>query len=214
MSDDQKNSHEQKAPVHDELSVAEAPLKWTLNLKDLPNQGITGEKRADEAELRALTKMLNDEHELDVKSLVCSYDVKPSTITADKDVGGCLIEGCLGHFELQAALRQTCIVSLERIDTQVVEKFVQTFSSKGGHRPSVMSAEEEFVDPLAAEPPMKMIKGKVELGPLIYQYLSMAIDANPRKQGAQFEGESALGDDEKLQQPSPFVVLKNFKHKK
>ena len=207
-------SDDKTSPMHEELSVEEAPIKWSLNLKDLPSGGITGEKRFDPAELQALTNMLNDEHELDVKSFTCTYDVRPSTINADKDVGRCLIEGCLGHFELQAELRQTCVITLERIDTLVVEKFDQTFSSKGGHRPSLMPNEQEIDDLFASEPPLKLIKGIVELGPLVYQYLSMAIDANPRKQGAEFEEERVHGNGESEKRPSPFVVLENFKYKK
>ena len=207
-------SDDKISPMHEELSVDEAPIKWALNLKDLPSGGITGEKHFDPAELQALTDMLNDEHELDVKSFVCTYDVRPSTISADKDVGRCLIEGCLGHFELKAELRQTCVITLERIDTLVVENFDQTFSSKGGHRPSLMPNEQEIDDLFASEPPLKLIKGKVELGPLVYQYLSMAIDANPRKQGAEFEEEPAHENGVSEKRPSPFVVLENFKHKK
>ena len=207
-------SEDKPAPVEGELSVEEAPIKWKLNLKDLPDEGITGEKRADKGELLALTKMLNDEHELDVISLVCTYDVKPSTITAQKDVGGCVIEGCRGHFELKAQLHQTCVVTLERIDTLVVEEFTQTFSSKGGHRPVVIAGEDVIEDPFADEPPMKLLKGKVQLGPLIYQYLSMAIDANPRKPGAEFAEDLAKGEDVSDKRPSPFVVLENFRHKK
>ncbi len=200
--------------LHEELSVEEAPIKWALNLKDLPSEGIAGEKRSDPAELQALTDMLNDEHELDVKSFTCTYDVRPTTISADKDVGRCLIEGCLGHFELKAELRQTCVITLERIDTLVVEKFDQTFSSKGGHRPSLMPDEQGVDDLFSHEPPLKLIKGKVELGPLVYQYLSMAIDANPRKQGAQFGEQPAHGNEVSEKRPSPFGVLENFKHKK
>ncbi len=207
-------SDDKISPMHEELSVDEAPIKWSLNLRDLPDEGITGEKRSDRAELQALTDMLNDEHELDVESFVCTYDVRPSTISADKDVGRCLIEGCLGHFELKAELRQTCVITLERIETLVVEKFDQTFSSKGGHRPSLMPSEQEIDDLYANEPPLKLIKGKVELGPLVYQYLSMAIDTNPRKQGAQFEEEPAPDNGASEKRPSPFVVLENFKHKK
>ncbi|MCP4933460.1 MAG: DUF177 domain-containing protein [bacterium] len=202
------------SPLHGELGVDETPIKWSLNLKDLLSEGITGKKCSDRAELQALTDMLNDEHDLEVTSLICTYDVRPSTISADKDVGRCLIDGCLGHFELKAKLRQTCVITLERIDTLVEEKFTQSFSSKGGHRPSLMPDSEEIEDLFAQEPPLKLIKGKVELGPLVYQYLSLAIDANPRKQGAQFDGEPADGNEASEKRPSPFVVLENFKHKK
>ena len=203
-----------KDPLNDELTVEEAPIKWVLNLRDLPQEGIRGDKHANEEELQALTKLLNDEFELEVISFVCTYHVKPGTLKAGKDVGRCLIEGCRGHFEITAKLRQTCVVSLERIDTLVEERFDQEFSSKGGHRPTVVSLDEDGEDLFADEPPMKIIKGKVELGPLVYQYLSMAIDGNPRKSGAQFEEKRVNGDVGDEKPLSPFNVLEQFKHKK
>ena len=140
--------------------------------------------------------------------------IKPDTLKAGKDVGGCLIEGCRGHFEITAKLLQTCVVSLEQIETVVVERFDQEFSSKGGHRPTLVSIDQASEDPFADEPPMKIIKGKTQLGPLVYQYLSMAIDANPRKPGTEFEEKRANGDEVEEKPPSPFNVLEQFKHKK
>jgi len=201
-------------PLRDELPVEEAPLSWSLSLNDLPQEGIEGEMRANSNELLALTKMLNDEHELEVKSFVCSYHVRPGTVAADKDVGGCLIQGCKGQFEIRAELRQTCVVTLERIETQLVESFEQEFSTKGGQRPTVIAIEGEGEDPFATEPPMKLIKGKAQLGPLVYQYLSMAIDTNPRKPGAEFEEKQARGSEIDDKPPSPFMVLKNIRPKK
>ena len=60
-----------------ELSFDEAPVKWLLNANDLPCDGKAGTIVADADELQALTKLLNDEHDLEVKSFSCTYELMP-----------------------------------------------------------------------------------------------------------------------------------------
>ena len=205
---------ETEKQIPSELSLEEAPIKWILNLNDLPDQGVRGEKRADEDELRLLTQMLKDEHDLEVKFLSCSYEVLLEKSAPQKNTGGKSRDSFRGHFRLNAELKQTCIVTLERIDTFLEEEFSQVFSNFG--RPSVkMNSEvDEIEDPFAEEPPIRLDKGKIILGPLVYQYLSMAIDPNPRKEGALFKEETGSGEGQKSKQASPFVVLEKYRQKK
>ena len=191
-----------------ELSFEESPIKWVLNLNDLPDEGRSGELRAHEDELLALTQMLRDEDELEVRSLTCHYHIVPKKLAAQNNV-----EGFEGHFSLRADLQQTCVITLERIGTVVEDEFLQAFTSKGGHYRKTV-AEGESDDPFAEEPALPLRKGRAQIGPLVYQYFSMAIDRNPRKPGILFEDEhkGVVQADERP--ASPFHILKPYKSDK
>lgn len=192
-----------------ELTHEQSPIKWVLHLNDVSDDGMIGEKNADADELRLLTELLNDEHNLNVNSFRCTYEIKPQKMATQKN-----IEGYRGYFTLKAELRQTCVVTLEPIDTVVIEEFFQDFTSGGGASSRVAAQADELDDPFAEEPPMRLLKGRAQIGPLAYQYLSMAIDVNPRKQGVNFEGEADSSPEAGDRPPSPFVVLEKYKHNK
>ncbi len=194
--------------IEGELPFEEAPIKWILNLNDLSNEGRRGEFQAQEDELSALTKMLKDEDEVEVRSLTCRYHVVPTKLAARNN-----IEGYEGHFYLRADLQQTCVITLERIGTVVEDEFTQTFTSKGGVLRKT-EAVEELEDPFAQDPPLPLLKGRAQIGPLVYQYFAMAIDRNPRKPGVQFEGEQIEFPQDRDVPPSPFNILKDLKSEK
>lgn len=197
-----------------ELSLEEAPIKWVLHLKELPDHGLRGEKRADEDELRLLTQMLGNEHDVEVKFLSCSYEIMPVKAAPQKNSSGKSGEDFRGEFRLSAELKQACVVTLEYIDTFLDEEFSQVFTNSG--RPSAKKNGEvdEIEDPFAEDPPIRLDKGKIVMGPLVYQYLSMAIDPNPRKEGAQFEEKAGSGEEQNDEPTSPFVVLEKYRQEK
>ena len=55
--------------------------------------------------------------------------------------------------------------------------------------------EEQNSDFQEEDPPIIIDNGRIELGPFLYQYLSLAIDPNPRKAGASFGEKEAESDD-------------------
>jgi hypothetical protein len=87
---------------------------------------------------------------------------------------------------VNARVCQTCVVSLEPIESEVAEpvdlKFVPAPAGGGKAAP-----ESERKGPLGdAEPPEPLVGGKVDLGALATEFLILAIDPYPRKAGAQF----------------------------
>ncbi len=213
--------------LSEELSLEEAPLKWVLNINDLPENGLAGEMRAGPEELRLLTRMLEGEDGqegdggLEVRFLSCRYEISARGKASAGTLPGRAGEEFRGIFRLCAELKQTCVVTLDPVDTFVDEEFSQIFTNAGRSSARTSLLSEEIEDPFADDPPVKMDKGKIALGPLVWQYLSMAVDPNPRKAGAEFS-KTALSDaalfegsgteDGEKKTASPFVVLKNFRH--
>lgn len=184
----------------DEPLEPEATLDWSVRLNEVPAHGLRGERHADEQELRHLTGLLDGTEGLEVRALHCHYELVPGEIEGYPG-----LPGISGRFHVEAALKQTCVVTLESIDTSVIEDFEQNFVED--LREDLLAAEVDHDDPFAAEAPLDIAHGRILFGPLVYEYFAMAIDPNPRKPGVEFE--TASSDDGKL--PSPFAVLKKLK---
>ena len=115
------------------------------------------------------------------------------------------------HGTLAAAVTQTCVVSLEPVESALE-----------------VPVEVEFwpipmIDDLAASPdeaashgtldwPEPIEGGKIDLGPVIYETLATALDPYPKREGVSFEWSEAGGaGGEPEQAESPFAALKRLK---
>lgn len=85
---------------------------------------------------------------------------------------------------LNAVLTQTCVVSLEDFESEVTEPIDATYID-GAPLPPQESQTLENDDPDAPEP---VVNGRIDLGELTVQCLSLALDPHPRKPGVVFEG--------------------------
>jgi uncharacterized metal-binding protein YceD (DUF177 family) len=112
---------------------------------------------------------------------------------------------------LAAAVTQTCVVSLEPVESTLD-----------------VPVEVEFwpvpmIDDLAASPdeaashgtldwPEPIEGGKIDLGPVIYETLATALDPYPKREGVSFEwSEAPSTGAEPEQAESPFAALKRLK---
>ncbi len=95
-------------------------------------------------------------------------------------------KGGLFHVEgtLNAVLTQTCVVSLENFELEVNEAVDATYT-EGGTLPMQETRTFEDEDPDAPEP---IVNGKIDIGELVVQSLSLALDPHPRKPGVEFKG--------------------------
>jgi uncharacterized metal-binding protein YceD (DUF177 family) len=112
---------------------------------------------------------------------------------------------------LAAAVTQTCVVSLEPVESTLD-----------------VPVEVEFwpvpmIDDLAGSPdeaashgtldwPEPIEGGKIDLGPVIYETLATALDPYPKREGVSFEwSEASSTGAEPEQAESPFAALKRLK---
>jgi uncharacterized metal-binding protein YceD (DUF177 family) len=112
---------------------------------------------------------------------------------------------------LAAAVTQTCVVSLEPVESTLD-----------------VPAEVEFwpvpmIDDLTASPdeaashgtldwPEPIEGGKIDLGPVIYETLATALDPYPKREGVSFEwSEAPSTGTEPEKAESPFAALKQLK---
>ncbi|HET7852633.1 MAG TPA: DUF177 domain-containing protein [Methyloceanibacter sp.] len=184
------------AELGQELEIVPPPLTRTLRVDELKE----GEERVIEvnrAERETIAALL------DLRAL----DRLTFTFRLHRRGQGRLaLQGTLA-----AAVTQTCVVSLEPVESTLD-----------------VPVEVEFwpvpmIDDLAASPdeaashgtldwPEPIEGGKIDLGPVIYETLATALDPYPKREGVSFEwSETPSTGAEPEQAESPFAALKRLK---
>lgn len=112
---------------------------------------------------------------------------------------------------VEARIRQTCVVTLEDFDTDVVEPVDLHFLTEA--EIAAEAARRAKVQPIAGgeEPfddlPDPIVHGRIDLGAITAEFLALGLDPYPKKPGTSFV-EQSLGHDIKL---SPFAALGRLK---
>ncbi len=114
-------------------------------------------------------------------------------------------EGVRVNGQVSALVGQTCVVTLEPIESDLEEIVDLVFTSE------VNDAAQTKVETVSARPddqnaPEPLVGGKLDLGAIATEFLLLGIDPYPRKPGAEFEPAKA-GDDE----ARPFAALEALK---
>jgi hypothetical protein len=102
---------------------------------------------------------------------------------------------------LEADVTQTCIVTLTGFPSHVEDSFETDFSADAA------DFSPEIVLDIDSEPPEPIVGGLIDLGELVTQYLSLALDPYPRAPGVAFDPVQ-VADDASM---SPFLALQNLK---
>lgn len=169
-----------------------AQLEWSHSICEIPETGLAAERHAApeaRAEIAAELDLLACER-LDAR-----YEIKPLS------QGRFLLQGML-----EADVIQSCVVTLEPVETHVVEPFEAEF--RPGLTEALGSAEfdalaEREIEPLEGE--------SIPVGRIVYEHLASAIPAYPRKEGVAFEQPPV---PEGAETTSPFAVLEQLKKSK
>jgi uncharacterized metal-binding protein YceD (DUF177 family) len=105
--------------------------------------------------------------------------------------------------QVSARVGQTCVVTLEPMESAVEEAVDLQFAPVSGTEPEAKSARTRTRDD---EPPEPLVGGTLDLGALATEFLILGIDPYPRKAGAQF----ALPKVE-VAGEHPFAALESLK---
>jgi len=120
--------------------------------------------------------------------------------------------------ELEADVVQTCVITLDPVPAHVSESFGALFAPES----MVPKDEDEIeIDPNISEEdiPEPMFNGRIDIGELAAQHLSLALDPYPHAEGVEFEGfgeadEDEDGDDpDEPEKPNPFAALERLKRR-
>jgi uncharacterized metal-binding protein YceD (DUF177 family) len=176
--------------------VDRAPLSRPLHVDEI-KESASGEVDATKAEMAAIAAILELEA---LDGLVFAYRFR-------HEGGGRLhLAG-----RLKAAVCQTCVVSLEPVETSLDVPVEAEFWPASLMGELERSAEEPGSVGLL-DWPEPITDGKVDLGPVIYEALATALDPYPKREGVSFEWSQGkeVGN---ARTSGPFAALNQLKRR-
>ena len=168
-----------------------------IELATLSAAGIHREIQAEPAEREALARRFDLAA---IAVLTAQLDVVPIRS------GGVTGARVTGRFA--ARVTQTCVVSLERFESDLAERIELDLLP-----PAVLEAGEDA--DLYHDQDVEPLEGSVlDIGELVAQHLSLALDPHPRRPGVSFEPARGLNADPDASAGSkPFAALGDLKRK-
>jgi uncharacterized metal-binding protein YceD (DUF177 family) len=162
-----------------------SPWSVVVALDDIPEAGLHTEIEAPDP-VRADLARLAGLRELSRLSAV--FDLTPRG-------SGVRVAG-----QVSAHLGQTCVVTLEPIESDLTEMVDLVYA------PAAQAQAKDLK--LDDEPPEMLVDGKIDLGAIATEFLLLGIDPYPRKAGAEFAPVKA--DDAGAR---PFAALEALKNR-
>lgn len=175
------------------------PWRAPVTVAHIPDTGLHRELEASAAERQALADLAGVR---DIPLAQATFDVVPKS-------GGRI--QVTGH--VRARVGQTCVVTLEPIESEIDEEVDLIFAPEAEVRRLADLIEEGQDDQEPAEvadPPEAIVNGIIDLGRIATDALFLAIDPYPRKPGVVFEAEVTALDPE----DHPFAALKALQDNK
>ncbi|MGJ0392949.1 MAG: YceD family protein [Methylocystis sp.] len=172
------------------------PLSRPLSISEVSPEGLDVQIVASESERAALAEM---------NALPAVHSLE-ATLRARRWRG----DGLEVTGELRALVRQACVVTLDEFDSEVVESIELRFAPpKDAPRPRSRrhAPEPEIIEQnaLDEDPPDPLVGGVADLGAVISEFLTLALDPYPRRPGAEFVEPAP---EEEAGVVSPFSTLR------
>ncbi len=122
---------------------------------------------------------------------------------------------------LKARITQLCVVTAVPVLSIIEEEFEGWFANpadavsfaKARRDKQIEAGQNELPVLNEADDPEPIIEGKIDLGELTTQYLSLFIDPYPRAEGAEYGGGDAESQKSPEIRPNPFAALAAWKDK-
>ncbi|MEE2952098.1 MAG: DUF177 domain-containing protein [Pseudomonadota bacterium] len=173
-------------------------LSVTIAAKKLPQDGMPIDFEASETERQRLAEAL------DLVS-VQNFRAKLTARAWQRD--GVRVTG-----DLKAVVEQTSVVTLEPLRRTYPIKFDATYVPEGSKLARIARPDEHelHIDPEGDDPPETFVGDEIDLGPLLVEYLALALDPYPRAGDERFEAVDTDPEPE-AGKVSPFAKLATFK---
>jgi hypothetical protein len=169
------------------------PFSRPVRVEAIPRDGLEMRIEADEVERAALAAFNGL---LAVRKLVAAFTLRHG------GRGTFIVRG-----ELSAEITQTCVVTLEPFDAAIDEAIDLRFApAVEAPKPRGAPIEESETTTIGDDDePDPIIDGKIDLGAIASEFLTLSLDPYPRKPGVAFE---APKEGEAGPANSPFSALR------
>lgn len=180
----------------------EVPIDWTVAVEALPDKGGPWTQAASDAERAAVADALN----------LITLGALSFSGRIDRRLGGRYRVS--GH--VKADLEQPCVVTLDPVSARINEPVDVEFRPEAMAAPDVTDRANPVDVVLDGGPDIEpIVRGRLEIGRVVFETLSAALDPYPRKVGEAIEEMAAAPKGvAPIGRINPFAVLADFKAKK
>ena len=173
------------------MKTSESPWSIPIRLEDVPETGLHVERSADLPSREAIAKIAKLDSLL---RLSIEFDVSRRPGNGLRVVG-----------EVAATVGQTCVVTLDPLENEIVERIDLSFVAPAIGAPA-SHGESTTVNSEMGDSAETLIDGTIDLGALAVEFLLLGINPYPRKPDAVFAAPS-IEDAAR----GPFSVLADMK---
>lgn len=130
------------------------------------------------------------------------------------------VSGVRLRVKFSADVIQSCVVTLEPVAAHIAQGFEVDYLPEGAEQLNTEFLDGEaveigdgevIVDVDEIDPPEVLRGDEIDVGEVIAENLSLALDPYPRAVGAEVEADQAGAGDEEISADNPFAVLKELK---
>ncbi len=153
----------------------------------------------------------NERERVDLAKLWQVVSVK--ALTADLQITRWKKDGVRLKGRVTADIVQSCVVTLDPVESKIGEDFEQIFVPEGSKLARIVTNEaaEMILDPDGPDLPEAFAGDTIDAGVAVAEFAALAIDPYPRKAGIEFSDHLEGDGDGKSGRPNPFAVLKDWK---
>ena len=176
-----------------------AELSRITNVTELDHKGVDICVEATAEECAALA----------VRFRIISIDMLKGTATlTPAEQGDVVLRG-----QVQAVVRQACVVSQEPVREEIDQTFEIRFSARAQAMELPDLSDTQDIDPALPDLPEPLVDGQIDVGEAMAQEVALSLTPYPRKQGAKLTHPALITQEAAAQKNNPFSGLAGLKHK-
>jgi len=123
--------------------------------------------------------------------------------------------------KIDAKVTQNCVITAEPVGDHIQDTFETWFADPDAAVSITKVRHEKLTEKGHGEQPIlderddpePVIDGKIDLGELVTQFLSLAVNPYPQAEGVVYEAPENIRDQEESEAANPFAALKDWKDK-
>ncbi len=175
-----------------------APFSYPVRVGHISHNPVEVRLEANEAERTALAALW------DIVSV--------EGLSAELQIGRWKKDGVRVKGHVRARLTQSCVVTLEPVESEIDEPIEVIFVPEGSKlaRIAANDSAEMILDPDGPDAPEVFSGDTIDVGESVAEHVALAIDPYPRKPGTAF-APHIEGTPETDAKPNPFAALKDWK---
>jgi uncharacterized metal-binding protein YceD (DUF177 family) len=183
----------------DRNTAGRPPFSYPVKVGHISANPVTVTIEANERELKALAELWQ---------VVGVTSLKAEVYMSRWKKDGVRVKG-----RVAAEIVQSCVVTLEPVESRIDEQFEQIFVPEGSKLARIATADaaEMVLDPDGPDLPETFLGDAIDVGEAVTEFAALAIDPYPRKAEVDFSDHIESDPADTSDRPNPFAALKDWK---